>query len=91
VYSNGRAALFQHLKHSIETRSTNDMVDLASLDAPDTDAERDVFQRGMALIIETQSSDGGWTDLGSKKSNPELSSLLAHALVRCSALVVGKK
>lgn len=84
VYNNGRAALFQHLKDSIANRSTYDMVDLSSLDAPTADAERDIFVRGLNLIMETQNSDGGWSDLGSKKSNPELSSLLTQAITKCS-------
>ncbi|NWF96551.1 MAG: terpene cyclase/mutase family protein [Candidatus Thorarchaeota archaeon] len=84
VYVSARAALFQHLKNSIEKRSTYDMVDLASVGRPNTKSEEEVIKQGLSLVLGTQNSDGGWSDLGSKKSNPELTSLLVYAVSKCS-------
>ncbi|MEM2143609.1 MAG: hypothetical protein QXQ81_10170, partial [Candidatus Thorarchaeota archaeon] len=74
AYQSARAALFQHLKDSVNRSWTYDMVDLASIDEIKTDAERSVVDQGIALVIGTQNSDGGWSGAGSKKSDPELSS-----------------
>jgi len=87
VYVNGRAALFQHLKHSIESGFTFDMVDLAAVVPPKTDLEREIVVQGIELIVRTQRSDGGWCVVGSKKSNPDLSAQLALVVKRCAETV----
>ena len=84
VYKNARAALFQHLKEAIENKSSMDMMDLTAVGAPMDDKEREVLTNGIHLIVESQRSDGGWAPLGSKKSDPELSSILAFVLQKCS-------
>ncbi|MFW9926186.1 MAG: prenyltransferase/squalene oxidase repeat-containing protein, partial [Candidatus Thorarchaeota archaeon] len=71
VYEDGRAALFQHLKDSIENGSTSDMADLTAVGAPKTDLEREVIGDGIQLIVQTQNKDGGWALIGTKKSDPE--------------------
>jgi hypothetical protein len=76
VYQDGRAALLQHLKDSVETGSTFDMADLTAVGKPKSDLENQVIRGGMELIIRSQNEDGGWAPLGSKKSDPELSSIL---------------
>ena len=85
VYQNGRAALFQHLVESLEHKSTYDMVDLAAINSPKTDKEREVLDKGLELITTTQNQDGGWSLLGSKKSDPELSSILAWVVNRTTS------
>lgn len=84
VYVNARAALFQHLKNSIESKSAHDMMDLTAVGSPQNEKEREVVNSGIQLILESQRNDGGWALLGSKKSDPELSSILALVLSRCS-------
>jgi len=81
VYKDGRAALLQHLKESVENSSTFDMADLIAVGTPNTDLEKDVLHNGLELIIQSQNEDGGWAPLGSKKSDPELSSILAFVAV----------
>jgi squalene cyclase len=76
VYKDGRAALLQHLKDSVENRSTFDMADLTAVGKPTSDLEKEVIREGIELIIQSQNEDGGWAPLGSKKSDPELSSVL---------------
>ncbi|TFG07367.1 hypothetical protein EU538_08905 [Candidatus Thorarchaeota archaeon] len=78
-----RAALFHHLKKSVESDSTYDMVDLSAIDTVSSDIEQEVVNKGIELVIKSQNKDGGWTDLGTKKSNPELTSLLVFALKTC--------
>ncbi len=87
IYADGLAALYQHLKTAIESRSHADMVDLAVLDRTSTTQEADVIRRGIELIISTQNTDGGWSSPGSKKSDTELTSLLVYALNKCRRLV----
>jgi hypothetical protein len=87
VYTDGRAALYQHLKDSIETRSTFDMADLLAAGSPKTDLEKDVIRGGIELIIQSQNEDGGWAPIGSKKSDPELSSILAFVVKKESKRV----
>ncbi len=77
VYQDGRAALLQHLKDSVENRSTFDMADLTAVGKPKSDLEKGVIRGGLELIIQSQNEDGGWAPIGSKKSDPELSSILA--------------
>ncbi|NHJ13155.1 MAG: hypothetical protein EAX95_05725 [Candidatus Thorarchaeota archaeon] len=84
VYVNARAALFQHLKDSVESASTHDMMDLTAVGSPQNEKEREVINSGLQLILGSQRNDGGWALLGSKKSDPELSSIFALVLNRCS-------
>ena len=84
VYVDARAALFQHLVDSIENESTFDMVDLSAVGKPVNDKEKDVIMRGLNLIMISQHTDGGWAPMGSKKSDPELSSILAFVAKVCS-------
>ncbi|MHA1933956.1 MAG: hypothetical protein ACW97A_01625 [Candidatus Thorarchaeota archaeon] len=80
VYDDGRAALFQHLIDSLENKSTYDMVDLTAVGNPKSEKEKEIINKGHELIVSTQSKDGGWTQLGSKKSDPELSSILTFVV-----------
>lgn len=84
VYQDGRAALFHHLSITIENNSRSDMVDLFAVGKPLSEKERDVILRGINLILVSQNSDGGWAPMGSKKSDPELSSVLAFVVKKCS-------
>lgn len=84
VYRGGRAALLHHLVTSIENNSTYDMVDLTAVGKPETPQERDVILRGLNLIMVSQNHDGGWAPVGTKKSDPELSSILAYVAKICS-------
>ncbi len=84
VYRDGRAALFQHLVTAIENESTCDMVDLTAVGKPETPQEREVILSGLNLIMISQNPDGGWAPPGSKKSDPELSSILAFVAKKCS-------
>jgi squalene cyclase len=79
----GRAALLQHLKDSIEIGSTCDMVDLTALGKSREPAEEDLMNRGLELIVSSQNTDGGWSMIGSKKSDPELSSILGFVVKTC--------
>ncbi|MFX1484133.1 MAG: prenyltransferase/squalene oxidase repeat-containing protein [Promethearchaeota archaeon] len=88
VYTDGRAALLQHLKESIETKSTFDMADLTAVGSPKTDLEREVIRNGIELIIRTQNEDGGWAPIGTKKSDPELSSILLFVIKKRSKNVI---
>ncbi|MGY5854482.1 MAG: prenyltransferase/squalene oxidase repeat-containing protein [Candidatus Thorarchaeota archaeon] len=83
VYVGGRAALLHHLKESVEAASTIDMVDLIAVGKPASDLELEVLNSGLGLIGEKQNKDGGWSQIGSKKSDPELSSILAYVIQRC--------
>lgn len=84
VYQDGRAALLQHLKDSVESESTFDMMDLTSVGKPTTDLEKEVIRGGVELIIRSQNEDGGWAPLGFKKSDPELSSILVFVANKLS-------
>ena len=83
VIKDGRAALLQHLKESVEIGSTCDMVDLAALGKSHEQAEKELVQRGIELIVSSQNTDGGWSMIGSKKSDPELSSILGFVVKTC--------
>lgn len=83
IIEDGRAALLHHLKESVEIESTCDMVDLVSLGKLKEEAEKELVQRGIELIVSTQNSDGGWSMIGSKKSDPELSSILGFVIKTC--------
>jgi hypothetical protein len=75
-YVDGRAALLHHLSECLETKSIFDMADLTAIGSPKTEKERDILENGIELIINSQKEDGGWAPIGSKKSDPELSSIL---------------
>lgn len=77
VYQDGRAALLQHLKDAVENKSTFDMADLTAVGMPNSELENEVIRGGLELIIQSQNEDGGWAPLGSKKSDPELTSILS--------------
>lgn len=77
VYQDGRAALLQHLKDAVENKSTFDMADLTAVGIPNSELENEVIRGGLELIIQSQNEDGGWAPLGSKKSDPELTSILS--------------
>ncbi len=83
VYEDARAALLHHLASAVENKSVSDMVDLTAVGPPKNDKEREVLRKGMDLISKTQNEDGGWSLMGSKKSDPELSSLLAYVANKC--------
>jgi hypothetical protein len=83
VLEDGRAALLQHLKESVDIGSISDMVDLAALGKSQEAAEEELMKRGLELIVSTQNNDGGWSMIGSKKSDPELSSILGFVVKTC--------
>ncbi len=83
VYQNARAALFHHLKTSVESGSTYDIVDLSAVDTVQSEMEQEVVDKGFELVIQSQNKDGGWINPGTKKSHPELTSLLVFALNTC--------
>jgi len=84
VYQGARAALYHHLQEALENKSTYDMIDLTAVCPPETEKEEQVVKNGLELILESQNSDGGWSQLGSKKSDPELSSILGFVLRKCA-------
>jgi hypothetical protein len=83
VYRDARAALMQHLKECLETKSLFDMADLTAIGKPESDLESSLTRQSLEFIIASQREDGGWAPMGSKKSDPELSSILALVLKRC--------
>ncbi len=83
VYQDGRTAVLQHLVSSEESKSTFDMVDLIAVGKPVNDKEREVILQGLNLVKSTQNEDGGWAPMGAKKSDPELSSILAFVYRKC--------
>ncbi|MGY5857798.1 MAG: prenyltransferase/squalene oxidase repeat-containing protein [Candidatus Thorarchaeota archaeon] len=76
VYVDGRAALLQHLSDCLETGSIFDMADLTAIGKPLSEQEKEILTNGVELIVKSQSEDGGWIPIGTKKSDPELSSIL---------------
>lgn len=87
VYIDGRAALLQHLSHSLESKSIFDLADLTAFGKPESAQEKKILKNGIVLIIQTQNSDGGWIPLGAKKSDPELSSILLLEFTRANELI----
>ena len=83
VFESGKAALLHHLKNSLETASHLDMVDLIAVGKPNSEKELAVLNEGLKLISSTQNKDGGWSQIGVKRSDPELSSILAFVVKRC--------
>jgi hypothetical protein len=87
VFEDGRVALLQHMKNSLEAKSIFDVVDLTAIGKPKSDIEREILKNGLELIIQTQNQDGGWIPLGAKKSDPELSSKLVFEFKRARELL----
>ncbi|MHA2423905.1 MAG: hypothetical protein ACXAEF_03905 [Candidatus Thorarchaeota archaeon] len=83
VYKDGRAAIFQHLSTAVENESTFDMVDLISVGKPINGKEKEVITNGLEMVKNSQNEDGGWAPIGVKKSDPELSSILAFVYKKC--------
>jgi hypothetical protein len=52
------------------------MADLTAIGNPSTEKEKEILTSGIELIVNKQNEDGGWVPLGTKKSDPELSSIL---------------
>lgn len=84
VLKGARAALYQHLKDAVHQKSTYDMIDLTAVCPPENDKEKQVVRNSIEFILESQNKDGGWSQLGSKKSDPELSSILGFVLKKCA-------
>ncbi|MBD3405369.1 MAG: hypothetical protein GF411_04420 [Candidatus Lokiarchaeota archaeon] len=82
VYKDARAAMLQHIKTSVKNKSALDMVDLLAVGEPKDDLERNLITNAIELVKSSQKKDGGWSQPGSKKSDPELSSLLAYVVAR---------
>lgn len=76
VYVDGRVALLQHLSDCLEAGSIFDMADLTAIGKPVTEKETEILTTGIELITTSQNEDGGWVPIGTKKSNPELTSIL---------------
>ncbi|MGY5878617.1 MAG: prenyltransferase/squalene oxidase repeat-containing protein [Candidatus Thorarchaeota archaeon] len=76
VYVDGRAALLQRLSDCLEAGSIFDMADLTAIGKPVTAKETEILKTGIELIVNSQKEDGGWVPIGTKKSHPELSSIL---------------
>ncbi|TFF96169.1 hypothetical protein EU546_01915 [Candidatus Thorarchaeota archaeon] len=87
VYKDGRAALMQHLMRSLKNRSLFDMADLPAMGKPESKIESELIREGVQFIVDSQQQDGGWSPLGTKKSDPELSSKMAHVVKRCEEYV----
>ena len=87
VYRDARAALMQHLKGCLEAKSLFDMADLTAIGKPESDLESSLIKQSLQFILESQREDGGWAPTGSKKSDPELSSILGLVLKRCEKFV----
>jgi len=87
VIVDGRAALLQHLSNCLETKSICDLADVAAIGKPKTAKEKEIIQDSIELIVVSQKEDGGWAPIGSKKSDPELSSVLLLELKRAQNLL----
>ena len=87
VYVDGRAALLQHLSDCLESGSIFDMADLTAIGKPLSDKEKKILTDGIALIVNSQNEDGGWVPIGTKKSDPELSSILMLEYKRALDLI----
>ncbi|MCK4567080.1 MAG: terpene cyclase/mutase family protein, partial [Candidatus Thorarchaeota archaeon] len=87
VIVDGRAALLQHLSDCIEAKSIYDLADVTAIGTPKTAKEKEVIQNSIELIVATQKEDGGWAPIGSKKSDPELSSILLLEFKRAHNLL----
>ncbi len=87
VIVDGRAALLQHLNDSLESECIFDLVDVTAIGKPQTEKEKEIIRNGIELIVSSQQEDGGWAPLGSKKSDPELSSVLLLEFKRAHDLL----
>ncbi|GAH39624.1 unnamed protein product [marine sediment metagenome] len=87
VIVDARAALLQHLSDSLESECIFDLVDVTAIGKPQTEKEKAIIRNGIELIVSSQQEDGGWAPLGSKKSDPELSSVLLLEFKRAHDLL----
>ncbi|MHA1614453.1 MAG: prenyltransferase/squalene oxidase repeat-containing protein, partial [Candidatus Thorarchaeota archaeon] len=87
VIVDARAALLQHLSDSIESECIFDLVDMTAIGTTQTEKEKEIIRNGIELIVSSQQEDGGWAPLGSKKSDPELSSVLLLEFKRAHNLL----
>lgn len=87
VIVDGRAALLQHLSDCIEKSCIFDLADVTAIGKPQTEKEKEIIQNSIELIIATQKEDGGWAPIGSKKSDPELSSTLILVFKKANDLL----
>jgi hypothetical protein len=87
VYVDGRAALLQHLRECLEVGSIFDMADLTAFGTPKDEKEKEILKKGIELIVKSQNEDGGWVPIGTKKSDPELSSILMVEYKRASDIL----
>jgi hypothetical protein len=60
---------------------------LTAIGKPESDLESSLIKQSLEFILESQREDGGWAPTGSKKSDPELSSILGLVLKRCEKFV----
>jgi len=87
VIVDGRVALLQHLSDSLESECIFDLVDMNAIGKPQAEKEKEIIRNGIELIVASQQEDGGWAPLGSKKSDPELSSVLLLEFKRAHDLL----
>ena len=87
VIVDGRVALLQHLSNCLETKSIYDLADVTAIGKPKTVKEKEVIENSIELIVASQKEDGGWAPIGSKKSDPELSSVLLLEFKRAQNLL----
>ena len=87
IIVDARAALLQHLSDSLESECIFDLVDVTAIGKPQTEKEKEIIRNGIELIVSSQQEDGGWAPLGSKKSDPELSSVLLLEFKRAHDLL----
>ncbi len=87
IIVDARAALLQHLSDSLESDYIFDLVDVTAIGKPQTEKEKEIIRNGIELIVSSQQEDGGWAPLGSKKSDPELSSVLLLEFKRAHNLL----
>ena len=87
VIVDGRVALLQHLSNCLETKSICDLADVTAIRKPKTAKEKEIIENSIELIVVSQKEDGGWAPIGSKKSDPELSSVLLLEFKRAQNLL----
>jgi hypothetical protein len=63
------------------------MADLPAMGKPESKIESEMIREGVQFIVDSQQQDGGWSPPGTKKSDPELSSKMAHVVKRCEEYV----
>lgn len=87
VIVDGRVALLQHLSDCLEEECLFDLADMTAIGKPQTEKEKDIIRNGIELIVTSHKEDGGWAPIGSKKSDPELSSVLLLEFKRANDLL----